>query len=276
MALRKQKRFYPVIYVLLALIAILQILPLIVTFMNSLRADGDIKKIPVGIPTELNISNYSRAWEIGKYGQAFLNSILVSVSVSSIVLASAIISGYFLSRSKIKLKKYLFVYYGVSLSIPVFAFLVPLYYTFANLNLVNSHFGLILTYIAINLPFNILLARTFIMGIPRELDEAAIIDGCSTYQLIWRIIFPLSKPIITTIVLIVFVATWNEFTIANTFLQTQELKTAATKYVLFVTERGSDLAMVYTAAIITMLPIVAAFIALQNYFIEGMTSGSIK
>ncbi len=86
----------------------------------------------------------------------------------------------------------------------------------------------------------------------------------------------MAKPIITTIALIVFVTTWNEFTVANTFLQSPELKTASTRYVLFVGERGSDMSMIYTAGVVTMLPIVAVFLFLQNYFIEGMTSGSLK
>jgi len=134
----------------------------------------------------------------------------------------------------------------------------------------------VIIFIATNLPFNILLARTFVLGIPRELEEAATIDGCSLPGIIRRIIFPMAKPVVTTIALIVAVTTWNEFTVASTFLQSKELKTAATRFVLFVGERGSDLSMVYTAAMVTMIPIVILFIALQNYFIEGMTSGSIK
>jgi raffinose/stachyose/melibiose transport system permease protein len=127
-----------------------------------------------------------------------------------------------------------------------------------------------------NIPFNVLLARTYILGIPNELSEAAVIDGCTTFQIINKIIFPLSKPIVTTIALIVFVNTWNEFTVANTLMQDTLLKTVSTRYVLFVTEKGSDLAMIYTAAMISMLPIVLIFILLQNYFIDGMTAGSIK
>jgi raffinose/stachyose/melibiose transport system permease protein len=273
---RKKRRDRVLLYIVLSLIAIVQIIPLVIAAGNSLRTDGAIKKIPIGFPFDPQFINYVKAWEVGGYAQAFLNSFTISITSSAVVLVCAILSGYFLARTTLKIKRLIFLYYGVSLSIPVFSYLVPLYYSFANLNLVNTISGIILIYIAVNLPFNILLARTFILGIPQSLDEAATIDGCSSYQIIWRVIFPLSKPIITTIVLIVFVATWNEFTMANTFLQLPELKTAATRYVLFVGERGSDLSLIYTAGVISFLPIVIMFLALQNYFIEGMTSGSIK
>ena len=265
-----------VLLTILSFIAFVQLFPLILTLFNAFRTDGAIKKFPVGFPTEPNINNFIKAWKIGGYTRAFSNSLSISIITTLIIMFVTIIAGYFLVRSNLKIKNHLFVYFGVALSIPLFSYLVPLYYTFSSLNLVNSKTGLIMIYVAIHIPFNTLLARTFILGIPRELDEAAIIDGCSTYQILSRIIFPLAKPIMSTIALIVFVATWNEFTIANTFLQQPLLKTAATRYVLFVGERGSDLSMIYTAGIITMLPIIVAFLSLQNFFIDGMTSGSIK
>ena len=262
--------------VCLATVAALQILPLAAAFSNSFRTDKEIKKLPIGLPTRLNPDNYVKAWKIGGYSKAFANSVVVSVSTTAAIVACSLIAGFFLARVTSKFTQSMIVYFGVALSIPVFSFLVPVYYAFAELKLVNTLVGLILIFVATNLPFNILLARTYILGIPRELDEAATIDGCSTYQVLWSIICPISKPIITTIALIVFVSTWNEFTIANTFLQSPELKTAATRFVLFVGERGSDLSMVHTAAMVTILPIIIVFILLQNYFIEGMTAGSIK
>ncbi|MGD1816302.1 MAG: carbohydrate ABC transporter permease [Pleomorphochaeta sp.] len=265
-----------ILYIFLSIVAILEITPLLVALLNSLRTNADIKRVAIGFPTTFQFENYINAWKIGNYGIAFLNSIIISLVTCAVVLICAIISGYFLSRIRNKFSKFLNVYYGVALSISIFSYMIPLYYSFSKLNMINSRITVILIYIAINLPFNIILANTFITGIPKTLDEAAIIDGCSTYQLIWKIITPLAKPIITTIILIVFVTTWNEFTVANTFLQLPEAKTAATRYVLFSGQRGSDLSLIYSAGIITMLPIVLIFILLQNYFIEGMTSGSIK
>jgi raffinose/stachyose/melibiose transport system permease protein len=272
-----QKKIHKdILYFVLSIIAVLEISPVVITLLNSLRTNSEIKTAAIGFPSVPQFSNYLKAWNIGGYAQAFLNSLIISCTASCIVLAASILSGYFLARIKCRFTRLLHVYYGFSLSISTFSFLVPLYFYFSRMNLVNSRLGIILIYTATNLPFNIILAATFISEIPRTLDEAAIIDGCSTYQLIGKIIFPLAKPLITTILLIVFVSTWNEFTLANTFLQLPEIKTAATKYVFFVGERGSDLSLIYSAGIITMIPIVGIFLLLQNYFIEGLTSGSIK
>lgn len=276
MAITRKKRNTTLAMAFLALVAILQLLPLIVTLFNSFRADKEIKLFPVGFPTQFNFDNYINAWNIGGYLTAFMNSIVISLVSTAIITILSMIAGYFMARTNTKLTAFLIAYFGIALSIPVFSYLVPVYFTFADLDLINTKRGLILIYIATNIPFNVLLARTFILGVPKELDEAATIDGCATYRLIWKIIMPVAKPVITTIALISFVTTWNEFTVSNTFLQSPELKTAATRFVLFVGERGSDLALIYTAAIVTMLPIIVVFIALQNYFIDGMTAGSVK
>ncbi len=271
---KKIKRI--ILNLVLIIVAFCQIVPIVIIAFNSFRTDKSIKKFPIGLPNQANFDNFINAWNIGGYTRAYINSIMVSVITTLIVLTLSMLMGYFMAKSNIRIKNSLLVYFGVAMSIPLLSFLAPLYFGFSELDLVNRHLGLILIYIATNLPFNILLSRTFILGIPNELSEAALIDGCGIFQIIGKIIFPLSKPIVTTIALIVFVSTWNEFTIANTFLQESVLKTVSTRYVLFVTEKGADLAMIFTAAMISMLPIVLVFILLQNYFVEGMTAGSVK
>ncbi len=273
--MHKKKR-QRLLHIGLAFVAILQAIPLVIVLFNTFRTDKDIKQFPIGLPTKFNFENYINAWNIGGYTQAYLNSIFISVFSTVIVIVLAMFMGYFLAKSKVKIKTFAIVYFGVALSIPLFSYLAPLYYRFAEMELVNNRIGMVMIYIATNLAFTVLLARTYIIGIPNEITEAAQIDGCGVFGIIGRIIFPLSKPIITTIGLITFVNTWNEFTIANTFLQDTTLKTVATRYVLFVSEKGSKLDLVFTAAMISMLPIIIIFILSQNYFIEGMASGGVK
>lgn len=265
-----------ILYLLLSIIAVIHITPILIAILNSLRTNAEIKKVAIGFPQTLQFKNYLSAWKIGEYSTAFINSIIISIAASILVLIFSIIAGYFISRNKNKFTKLLNIYFGVSLSLSIFSYMIPLYYSFSKLNMINSKLTVILIYLATNLPFNLILAQTFISGIPKSLDEAATIDGCNPFQIIWKIITPLARPIVTTIILIVFVTTWNEFTIANTFLQLPEAKTAATRYVLFSGQRGSDLSLIYSAGIITLLPIILIFMFLQNYFIEGMTSGSVK
>lgn len=264
------------LYVILITIAFIEILPLFVALINSLRTNSDIKRSAIGFFKFPQFSNYAKAWVIGGYKRAFINSAIISITSSILTLMVSIIGGYFLARSHSRFSSFVKGYFAVTLSIPIFAFIIPVYYAFSELNLINTYLGVIILFCATNIGFNLILASTFIKGIPTALDEAATIDGCSTYMIIWKIIIPLAKPIITTILLIVFVSTWNEFALSNTFIQINEMKTAATRYVLFCTERGSDLSLIYAAGMITTLPIVVMFIFLQNNFIDGITAGSIK
>lgn len=142
--------------------------------------------------------------------------------------------------------------------------------------LCHTYLGLILVYIAMQIPFNMLLLRTFLSGIPREVEEAAKIDGCNEINAFFRITLPIAKSIFLTIAILVFVNVWNEFLWANTFLTTDLLKPLATRYVKFVGEFTSNMARIYTASAITITPIIAIYLLFSRRFIEGMTSGSVK
>jgi raffinose/stachyose/melibiose transport system permease protein len=133
-----------------------------------------------------------------------------------------------------------------------------------------------LIYTASQIPFNMLLLRTFLTCIPREIEEAAKIYGCSEIAAFVRITVPIAKTIFLTVALLVFVHVWNEFLWANTFIITDELKSAATRYVKFVGQYASNMARIYTASAITITPIIALYLLFSRRFIEGMTSGSVK
>jgi raffinose/stachyose/melibiose transport system permease protein len=144
------------------------------------------------------------------------------------------------------------------------------------LGLVDTLAGLIIIYTAMNIPFNMLLLKTFLSGIPREIEEAAKIDGCSELQSFLRITLPIAKPMFLTIAILVFVNVWNEYLWGNTFISTDSLKTVATRFVRFTGQYGSNMARIYTASIITIAPIIILYICFSKKFIEGMTSGSVK
>ena len=133
-----------------------------------------------------------------------------------------------------------------------------------------------IVYTAMQIPFNMLLLKTFLMGIPRELEEAAKIDGCSELDSFLKITIPIAKPIFLTVALLVFVNVWNEYLWSNTFVSDDALKTVATRFVRFTGQYGSNMARIYTASVITMEPIVILYLLFSRKFIEGMTSGSVK
>ena len=142
--------------------------------------------------------------------------------------------------------------------------------------MVNTRLSVIIIYSAGYIPFAILLIRTFLVGIPKELEEAGKIDGCGEIGVFLHITVPLLKPILATVSLIVFVWCWNEFLWSNTFLTTDSIRTVATRFYKFTSEWSKDLAKIYTAGVITLAPIIVLYLALQKSFIEGLTSGAVK
>ena len=152
----------------------------------------------------------------------------------------------------------------------------PEVFFFYKIKLINTHIGMILIYIGINIPFNFIFMSAFFEGMSKELDEAARIDGASEMQNLWYIVVPLAKPIMTSVMLIVFVNTWNEFLFSNTFLQKEEMRTVSLRFFNFVGKNGADYGYIYAAAIISILPIIIIYFLMQDSFVEGMTTGSVK
>ncbi len=262
--------------IILAFVVFCQLFPLIIMGVNSFRSNEDIMSDPIGLPTSFSFVNYIETWVKGDYAIAFRNSLFIGVVTVLAVLIIAGLSGYALSRIAMPFKTFFIGYFTVAMSFPAFLYIVPRYFGFSQLGLVNNHLGLILIYIAIYAPFSILLIRTFLVDVPVELEEAAKVDGCSDLGTLFYIVIPLAKPILLTIVLIVFTWTWNEFMWSNTFIVSEGLRTVSTRFYKFTGKYSSDLAKIYTSGVITVGPIIAAYLCLQKSFIEGLTAGSVK
>lgn len=260
----------------LVFMALFAIIPLLQVLINSFRTDLAVKSNPIGLPDHLVFNNYPETWSIGGYTSAYFNSLFIASTVIVLVIVLVGLCGYALSKMQFKGREFIIGYFFVALSLPSFLYIVPDYYVMNRLGLTNSYLGIILLYTAMELPFNMLLLRTFLMSIPRELEEAGKIDGCSELMVLVRITLPIAKPIFLTIALLTFVRVWNEFLWANTFLVADTMKTVATRYVRFVGEYSSNMARIYTASVITVAPVIVLYLIFSRRFIEGMTSGSVK
>lgn len=259
-----------------AIVTFIQIIPLVIVIVNSLRGNDEISKIMLGFPTSLHFENYITAWERGGYANAYLSSLIIGFGTSISVVILVGLAVYGLAKMDCYGRKFFHNYFVAGLAIPTFAIIVPLFFMFYRLNLVNTHIGMILIYIGTNISFNFMFMYAFFEGLPKELDEAARIDGASECQNFVHIVVPLAKPIFTSVMLIVFVNTWNEFLFSNTFLQKEEIRTVSLRFYNFVGKSGADYGYIYAAAIISILPIVLIYFIMQDSFVEGMTSGSVK
>lgn len=259
-----------------AAVTMLQIIPLAVVVINSLRGNDEIAKIMIALPRKLHFGNYLTAWERGGYAHAYASSLIIGFGTSVSVAVLVGFAVYGLLKTDCFGKNFFYTYFVAGLAIPTFAVIVPLFFFFYKINLINTYFGMILIYIGTNVSFNFMFMYAFFEGMPKELDEAARIDGASELQNMVHIVIPLAKPIITSVMLIVFVNTWNEFLFSNTFLQKEEVRTVSLRFFSFVGKSGADYGYVYAAAVISILPIVVIYFLMQDLFVEGMTSGSVK
>ncbi len=262
--------------VFLVLMALFAAVPLLQVLLNSFRTDREVKSMPLGLPKEWVFNNYGETWDIGGYGTAYFNSLFTAFVVIAIVLVVVGLGAYAICKLDFKLRGFFTAYFFVAISLPGFLYIVPDYFLMNSIGLVDTRWSLMIVYTAMQIPFNMLLLRTFLTGIPRELEEAAKIDGCNELQCFLKITIPIAKPMFLTIAILVFVNVWNEFLWSNTFITTEELKLVATRFVKFTGEYGSNMARIYTASVITVSPVIILYLLFSRKFIEGMTSGSVK
>ena len=245
------------------LISAFQIFPLVALFLNSLRKDAAIKIKPVGIPEGITFENYQNVWVKGEYATAYLNSLMIGICTVLIILFLGGMAAYALAKLNVPFRSFFLGYFTLGMSIPglcISARIMRLLRIWGSL--IHS-FLFIIIYSCIFMCFNLLMVRTYLIGIPKELEEAGRIDGCNEISVVWYITFR-SRPILTTVALLVFVNCWNEFLWANTFLNRDEVRTVATRFYKFVAQYTVDLASIYTAGVIAILPIVILYLCLQK------------
>ena len=263
-------------YILLILLIAFAMGPLIVLLFNSVKDAGSIGRNPLGPPTEFVWQNYPNAWVVGNFSTTTVNSLILVTGTVVGVLFLGGMAAYALARLKLPGAGLVMLYLLVGSSLPVQLFLVPLFFMWRTLGLVNNHFGLIIIYIAVNSPFAIFLLRSYLVGLAADFEDAARVDGANEWQIFTRIILPLSWPAFLTVGLVVALNVWNEFLLATVFLTEKELFTVVTSYYQFATRFSRDWALTSAAAVMMIAPIIIIFLALQRRFIAGLTQGGVK
>jgi raffinose/stachyose/melibiose transport system permease protein len=263
-------------YILLSLFAFLALFPIALLVLNSLKPAAQIVQNPLGMPNPIRWQNFVNAWNHAKFSKTFVNSIIVSGTTIVLVCSTSSLTAYVLARKKIRSWKIVTFYLLATTTAPIQLYLFPLYFGFAKLGLINNVFGVALIYTALYSPFAVMLLRTYFLAVPKELEEAAIVDGATPWQVFWRVMLPIVSPGILTVALIIGLNSWNEFLIATTFLQKAENTTAVIAFYLLSGQYSSDWGEIMAAALIIVIPVVVLFVFMQRRFIEGMAGGSVK
>ena len=264
-------------YVVLSLLAIFSLGPLLVLGFNALKSNAEVGRNPLGPPREgIRWENLTQAWEAGQYWVSLRNSlIIVAATVVGVCLVGGM-AAYALTKLNLPGAGAFTMYFLVGSSLPVQLFLVPLYFLWARLGLVDNLLGLILIYVALFAPFAAFLIRSYMLAIPSDFEDAARVDGASEWQVFSRVIVPITWPGFLTAGLVTGLWAWNEFLFAVTFLHKPEVMTATLSYYNFAGRYGRDWGLTSAAALILILPVVAIFLALQRQFIEGLTEGGLR
>ncbi|MDB5541637.1 MAG: binding-protein-dependent transport system inner rane component [Devosia sp.] len=276
MKLVESRTTLTITYVVLGIGLFVALFPIALLVLNSLKPAAQIVQNPLALPDVIRWDNFARAWKDAKFGQTFFNSALLTALTIILVCSTASLTAYVLARRKVKSWKIVTFYLLGTTTAPIQLFLFPLYFGGAKLGLINNVFFVAVIYTAIYSPFAVMLLRTYFLAVPREIEEAALVDGASHWQVFTRVMLPIVSPGILTVALIIGLYSWNEFLIATTFLQKADKLTAVVSFFLLSGQYSSDWGEIMAAALIIVLPVVILFVLLQRRFIEGMAGGSVK
>jgi len=260
----------------LIFLTLVSLLPMMMVLINSFKNHVDIVKNPLAIKFTAGLKNYSKAWESGNFDRAILNSIVYTGSTVLITLLVATPCAYVIAFRKIKISGLVLAYFMMTMTMPCYLFLVPLYRTYAKMGWLGNHVMVSFILAATSLPLAITLLRTFYVSIPKELEEAARIDGAGTMQVIWHVIFPVLRPGLVTVGIITGLNSWNEFLVSSTFLTGEKNFTAMLALMSMNGPNSANQGINMAATVTIVAPIILFFIVMQRQFIDGMVSGSVK
>jgi raffinose/stachyose/melibiose transport system permease protein len=258
------------------LITLFHLVPFYILITTSLKKVGDFTS-KWALPTSFNMENFTLAWEQANLGNAFINTAIITIFAAVLLIFFGSMAAYALARRTTKLNKYVYMLFVGVMVIPPLTALVPLYRLVVDIGMMNTHLVAILNNVAAFMPLTIFLYAGFIRStIPKELEEAAKIDGASTLGVFFRVVFPLLKPITATVLIISSVYIWNDYQFAIFFLQDSSVQTLTVALAGFFGQNSSQLNLVAAAALMASLPMVIVFLFLQRFFIEGLAAGSVK
>jgi raffinose/stachyose/melibiose transport system permease protein len=263
-------------YVILVLLALFALGPLVIVVFNSLKSSAEIGRNPLGLPHSPVFENFPAAWTQGDFSTTMVNSTILTVGTVVGVCIIAGTSAYAMARLDLPGTDAVLLYLFVASAVPFQLFLVPLFFLWSILHLTNTRFGLIVIYWAIFSPLATLLLRSYLVGLPRDFEDAARIDGANELQVMLRVVLPLSWPGLLTVALVTGAYAWNEFFFAITFIQDKNLKPVTTSFLAFQSTYSQNWGLTSAAAIYIILPIVVLFLFLQRRFISGLTAGGLK
>lgn len=264
-----------IIYVGLILISVLLLVPFIWMLSSSFKLDKDVFTVPVQwIPTNPRWENYIDIWKKIPLMTFFKNTFKLTIIVTIIQIFTSSFAAYAFAKLDFKFKNLLFLGYIGTIAVPWQVYMVPQFIMMRSFHLNDTHLAIIC--LQAFSAFGVFLMRQFYQSIPDELCEAARIDGMNEYQIYSKIMLPLAKPALSTLVIFTFVNTWNDFLGPMIYLTSESKKTVQIGLRMFIGQYSSEYGLIMAASVLSLIPVLIVFLSLQRYFIEGIASSGIK
>jgi len=266
-----------VLWIALVLVAIVWVAPFIFIVFTSLKTTGDVMTTGAfSPPAALHYSNYQRAWEQGNFSTTFTNSVIIALLKVPLGLLISAMGAYALARMEIVGGKLLLLLVLFGTMIPFQVMLAPIFTLVNAFDLIDTYPGIILPYLAFGVPYQVFILHGFFSAVPRELSEAARIDGASHFTIFRRIFLPASTPVLAALLILDFVATWNEFAMALVILQDPSMWTLPLGLMSFQGQFSNDYGQLNAAIVMTVLPATIVYLIFQRYFVSGLMTGAVK
>ncbi len=263
-------------YSLLTIVSLLYISPILMMVFNSFKTPSEIRKSPLGLPDSLYFGNYIESWQIGGFGRLFVNSVVVTSVTLILIYIINIVTAYPFARMKFKGKKTLFVIFLSGMMFPMQMAIIPLFKIITKLHLVNNPLSLAFVYTAFSMPMGIYILSTYIRALPKELEEAAEIDGCSGVKLLIKIIVPLCKPALATVMIINGISVWNDLLLPIIVMTKNSAKTLPAGLMYFSGQYQTKWEYITAGIVIISIPMIIFYLTMQKDIINGLAAGAVK
>jgi raffinose/stachyose/melibiose transport system permease protein len=260
----------------LAIVLLLYIVPFLFVIVNSFKTRKDIILNPLALPKSINFDNYISAFDKMGYMHAFTNSLIVTFFSVIIIIICSSMTAYFLVRKKSKYTQIMFLILVASMIIPFQGIMIPLVKIYGSIGMLNNKWALIYMYVGFGAALAVFMYHGFIKSIPIELEEAAMIDGCTRFQIFWKIVFPLLKPTTMTIAILDVLWIWNDFLLPSLVLIKATERTLPLSTYYFYGTYTVDYGLSMAGLILTIIPVIIVYLFMQKSIINGVLQGSIK
>jgi raffinose/stachyose/melibiose transport system permease protein len=263
-------------YIVLFFFGITMLYPLLWTLINSFKDNTDIFRHPFSLPAKWMIDNYINAWKIGHLNVSFVNSMIVSFLTVALIILLSSMASFVLARINFKFSFAIYSFFLLGMMVPQTSVMIPLFVLYKNLGLINKYSSLIVSYTAFGISMAVFILVGFMKSIPKELEEAAIIDGCSGQRIFLTIILPLSRSALVTVAILSFLDAWNEYLFALVFIANPAVKTLSLALANFRDAHAVHYGLMSAGIVISTLPVIIIYILLQEQVIKGLTAGAVK